>query len=1603
MVDKFINMWKVRELADKVTNVVMNYTEIEGKVREATNDDPWGPTGPLMQELAHATFSYESFPEVMSMLWKRMLQDNKTNWRRTYKVRELIDFIQDDERLREERKKAKKNKDKYIGMSSDAMGMRGISSGGYNDSGWKTTRSDHGENWYSDSRPGDRYEYDDDAHYEGEKEFSDSDSPSPRRSYRYNDRASPAEIVNESKTSNSINMSIRPKSANASIGGSGTVTKQPHPKIPVGSKKIDMGAAANFGKTPATTTAGIHSPTHRDTPTAESNDLIGYTVINNNNNNTQQSNSNSNNNNNNNNNTVSELFKTCAPSVRSETTLNSAAVIEDDLDDFNPRAAESAQTEFGDFAAAFGAANSATTNEPPSAGLSGSNANTTDDFADFSAFQSNSSSAAGAHQSNTGIIGGLDGNLLTTTTPANDAFDLFNSTNATSTTATDLLAGLGDLSIHQSMPMAKDKDNQEKEQIFPPHLRAKLKQAITQLQSLIEVQSSNDICGIKEIIKDLLSDPAALPGYTTLEKLCDLDKDEIKWQMIVHKEYNDLLNSICQLFNRYWPPKELTSNDKYILNIFKIDYNFNFIYENFTCLIIKLDKLPETIVIVLEYLINDDELLAISFLHICKERAILLEKYKDNNNKNITEQTKLQEFEENVTNYLQLLISLPNRIANQLLGKMSSIFTPICYGKILMQHFLKALWFLVHLEEFKEDDNFNLQFLTDLLNRIVYDLCTDSPEDANILLLFQILEEMAKRPLCGRIIQLILINISNRYSTTAYRLALIMLKNKINIYLLLGPIIQYDNTWQLCFMHKLTLQRIPETNQALLSLVQYIARVDEQMLKRLFKLLLDTWSKRIVLQKLSHKEHFSLSKLLLLAAKKLYDLKENGKFTPIDETDIKRQLHEGLRNHLECADHKQRYIGMKVVESIFNWLTTTDPEIKEEDLLKFDYNSIMGSSTGELIQELDKLLEKSDSFNEEEIHFKPQRLEELLKEFLETKAKFTIESKTPSSNKITEVSSSCSSPKLPSPLFALPSASPSTSKSDCMLSNLDSDDDEEDDLQAYDMSNDIPQYLEKRPKFLLDLLSTLSTKCENYEIFSATLSTAESLIRTQLPFSDTSMALDLMAIFINLDMQFFYENFEETKFKCCVAICVSHPAACAEYICREFHKDNSHYNANLRIIMLQILSQATKELCGAIAIADENASSIEVIKPIRNWKPEIRKFTFANEHRERLLEARKIIRQRLREKTKRYCSKSAKTKDKAKPNRFHSVVGTFFFCLVRGQRTKEMLYTKYDRFAHDIDTMLLINFMHTLSIIVMGAENSPLISSIAREVFDLCSFTRFSPETSVRLVTLELLGITLTATPDYLMLEQLNDRLMELKYWLEDFIQSPLIGGEKSEECREIATQILSTYNILSASQSIVGNNDNLLQPISSTNNNIGQEEFSIKLNNKIGNGSNQSLTQVGATWSDNLKAGNLKIDLDNLLTNKSGKSNNIPAPSMNALKVQSPSKTSASPLSVQTTPHMGGQLNAFTLPPSSSSSSSVISPAMSSKVVSSTFFNTASSHSNIPDQRQQRQKQQQQQQHQQAFANINAMQQQQQKDIINNNKNNNSNNLQTQSFDLFQ
>ena len=37
-------------------NVVLNYSDAEAKVREATSNDPWGPSSAIMMELSEYTF-----------------------------------------------------------------------------------------------------------------------------------------------------------------------------------------------------------------------------------------------------------------------------------------------------------------------------------------------------------------------------------------------------------------------------------------------------------------------------------------------------------------------------------------------------------------------------------------------------------------------------------------------------------------------------------------------------------------------------------------------------------------------------------------------------------------------------------------------------------------------------------------------------------------------------------------------------------------------------------------------------------------------------------------------------------------------------------------------------------------------------------------------------------------------------------------------------------------------------------------------------------------------------------------------------------------------------------------------------------------------------------------------------------------------------------------------------------------------------------------------------------------------------------------------------------------------------------------------------------
>ncbi|KAK4990708.1 hypothetical protein LTR66_006729, partial [Elasticomyces elasticus] len=78
-----------------VKNVTKGYSTVQRKVRDATSNDAWGPTGTDMAEIAKITYNSPSssadFYEVMDMLDKR-LNDKGRMWRHVLKSLKVLDY-----------------------------------------------------------------------------------------------------------------------------------------------------------------------------------------------------------------------------------------------------------------------------------------------------------------------------------------------------------------------------------------------------------------------------------------------------------------------------------------------------------------------------------------------------------------------------------------------------------------------------------------------------------------------------------------------------------------------------------------------------------------------------------------------------------------------------------------------------------------------------------------------------------------------------------------------------------------------------------------------------------------------------------------------------------------------------------------------------------------------------------------------------------------------------------------------------------------------------------------------------------------------------------------------------------------------------------------------------------------------------------------------------------------------------------------------------------------------------------------------------------------------------------------------------------------------
>ncbi len=181
-----LNFDKIRNAVDDIKNKVLAENDSERRVCEALSNKNWGASSTLMNDIARDTYDFQMYGPIMSILWSA-LEAPKREWRKVFKAlgllehlikngtelvvedsrdriyrlraltsfsyyeaqndkgsgirekaKQLLDLLKDNEYIREERKKAHKLRNKFVGVGGGVGSYSDYAGGGgggyYNDS-----------------------------------------------------------------------------------------------------------------------------------------------------------------------------------------------------------------------------------------------------------------------------------------------------------------------------------------------------------------------------------------------------------------------------------------------------------------------------------------------------------------------------------------------------------------------------------------------------------------------------------------------------------------------------------------------------------------------------------------------------------------------------------------------------------------------------------------------------------------------------------------------------------------------------------------------------------------------------------------------------------------------------------------------------------------------------------------------------------------------------------------------------------------------------------------------------------------------------------------------------------------------------------------------------------------------------------------------------------------------------------------------------------------------------------------------------------------------------------------------------------------------------
>ncbi|XP_011312264.1 telomere length regulation protein TEL2 homolog isoform X2 [Fopius arisanus] len=766
-----------------------------------------------------------------------------------------------------------------------------------------------------------------------------------------------------------------------------------------------------------------------------------------------------------------------------------------------------------------------------------------------------------------------------------------------------------------------------------------------------------------------------------------------------------------------------------------------------------------------------------------------------------------EEYEKSRQDYIQILISLPSKVANKMKDQVPETFSINNYSTIISFQIVRAMLYL-HEELNTHPTVLDLRIISSLISKGFLNFGAKNFSDLIKIMISWCLEDENS---LNYMVHDILDNITRAAIPFMTILLLENIENPRDVEKVFQGLMAHDH-WKFILTKKMLFFSYFNNDKIIINLINCLFSngAEEYLTESIIKLL-DIWGGRSAINHSTLEHHEYITKIILLSMKKL-----SRKLRPFEKDSIQELLFSGVAAHLENMQVEIRAIGMITGELIVNYLNEDSTA-----RLKYDYDSMPQAGATIVCKIKEFWSEKC-----EECHgFSSSITAEQLITNLGVKSSITWKEeknakaiyldreivKTPKDSYHEDVND----------FNEKESENEVYSSNDVTENSLDSDDD----LIPYDMSNDRKSFENIQPLYLRQLKENLFNLSDNADptLFSESLQCSEKLILSQLSNDDPSFALELLKMFSKLTEISYVDNFDTLKFRACVAITKIHPKLSAEYLCEEFHAPIGSHSVNDRIFFLRVLAETARELSKIIANEKHEDKIINntdqcnrrlVSKPISLLlNSEIGKkietlydddFEISshldNQSLIRVEESRNIISQRIQLQTKIFAH-SSEFNSRGKTttislNKFNDVASYFFYPLLYGIQTSGENVFHSPKHFEDHGNLLLMNFIKTLSIIMISAENCIIAPKMAREILEFAWTMRFHEQAMVRCSIIECIAAVIVTVQKSHITGEIFDLLLELRIWLMDMSEESS-RGDPHAQCKSAARNVISLINSL--------------------------------------------------------------------------------------------------------------------------------------------------------------------------------------------------------------